>query len=64
MPWYGYEHNIKNNSNQPYWESEFYGLEADLRNPKNKTAKEDIFNHFKLDPNASYYDNWIRHISI
>ena len=55
---------IKKNSNQPYWDSGFYGLEVDLRNPKNKTAKEDIFNHFKLDPNASYYDNLIRHISI
>ncbi|MDO6814067.1 immunity 26/phosphotriesterase HocA family protein [Tenacibaculum soleae] len=51
------ENCIKINSNQPYWESEYYELEADLRNPKNKSAKKDIFEFFNLNPNGTYYEN-------
>jgi len=54
------ENCIKLNSNQPYWESEFYELEADLRNPKNKSAKKDIFEFFNLNPNGTYYENFIK----
>ena len=52
------EYCIKTSSNQPYWESEFYELEADLRNPKNKSDKKDIFEFFKLNPNGTYYENF------
>ncbi|WP_422105097.1 immunity 26/phosphotriesterase HocA family protein [Winogradskyella sp.] len=48
---------ISINSNQPYWESEFYNREADLRNPKNKSAKDEIFEFFNLNSNESYFDN-------
>ena len=52
------EHCIKTNSNQPYWESAIYELEADLRNPKNKSVKKDIFEFFNLNPNKTYYENF------
>ncbi|XLS28090.1 immunity 26/phosphotriesterase HocA family protein [Flavobacteriaceae bacterium M23B6Z8] len=48
---------IETNSNQPYWESEFYEIETDLRNPNNKSIKEEIFAFFNLDPNVSYSEN-------
>lgn len=51
------ENCIKTNSNQPYWESEFYELEADLRNPKNQAVKDEIFEYFKLNSNGTYYEN-------
>lgn len=50
---------IKTQSNQPYWESEFYELESDLRNPKNKKVKDEIFKYFNLNPYATYHENLI-----
>lgn len=51
------ENCIKTNSNQPYWESEYYELKSDLRNPKNKSVKDEIFEYFNLDSNGTYFEN-------
>ena len=51
------ENAIRLNSNQPYWDSNKFNIESDLRNPKHKKAKEEIFEHFHLDPNGTYYQN-------
>ncbi|QYA26909.1 hypothetical protein G3I01_15860 [Gramella sp. MT6] len=51
------ENSIRLNSNDPYWESNHYNIESDLRNPKNKKPKKEIFEHFGLDPTGTYYEN-------
>jgi len=49
---------IKNNSNEYYWNSEtFYVYKNDLRNPKNKEYKNQIFKEFGLNPKLEYYEN-------
>ena len=48
---------IQTNSNEPYWDFDFYGLESDLRNTKNKKVKDEIFEFFGLNPNATYFEN-------
>lgn len=44
-------------SNQPYWAANYYGRDYDLRNPKNKDIKKEIFKHFGLDAEKSYAEN-------
>ena len=51
------EHCIQTNCNEPYWNSDFYELESDLRNTKNKKVKDEIFEFFGMDPNATYFEN-------
>lgn len=35
---------IQEKSNQPYWAQDLYGMKDDLRNPKNRSAYEEILN--------------------
>ncbi len=45
-------------SNNPYWlDTENYGCKYDLRNPLNKSIKEEVFKVFGLDPDGSYVEN-------
>lgn len=48
---------INNNSNEPYWNDGNYQREDDLRNPKNKAIKKEIFNYFRLDSEKTYSEN-------
>ena len=48
---------ISENSNQQYWNEEFYGRDTDLRNPVNAEIKKEIFAFFGLDSNKSYSEN-------
>ena len=45
---------IEVQSNLPYWNSDIYRVNYDLRNPKNEAIKREIFNHFNLDTNCNY----------
>lgn len=51
------EDSIASNSNQPYWEADYYERKSDLRNPKNELAKKEIFEFFILKSDKSYYEN-------
>lgn len=44
-------------SNDPYWASDSFYIKYDLRNPKNKQIKTEIFNAFGLDADKSYEEN-------
>jgi len=48
---------MKESANTPYWNSEYYEVKTDLRNPKNTEIKREIFKYFKLDPDKSYEAN-------
>jgi len=48
---------IAENSNEPYWNDKIYLREDDLRNPKNKAVKKEIFDFFGLDSEKSYSEN-------
>lgn len=48
---------ISENSNQSYWNEEFYGRDTDLRNPMNMEIKKEIFDFFELDSSKSYSEN-------
>ncbi|MCC9018746.1 immunity 26/phosphotriesterase HocA family protein [Flavobacterium lipolyticum] len=48
---------ISENSNQSYWNEEFYGRDTDLRNPINREIKKEIFDFFELDSNKLYSEN-------
>ena len=48
---------ITENSNQSYWNEEFYGRDTDLRNPMNMGIKKEIFDFFELDSSKSYSEN-------
>ncbi|MDR2284256.1 MAG: immunity 26/phosphotriesterase HocA family protein [Sphingobacterium sp.] len=51
---------IGDNSNNPYWlDTENYASKYDLRNPLNKSIKEEVFKVFGLDPDGSYADNLV-----
>lgn len=50
------EESIASNSNQLYWEVEYYERKSDFRNPKNKVAKNDIFKFFNSNHDKSYYE--------
>jgi len=47
---------IKNNGEYNY-SSTHYKIDWDLRNPKNKSIRDDIFKKFGLNPNLSYEEN-------
>ena len=55
------EKSIKERSNNPYWVDNNYKREYDLRNPKNKEIKNEIFDFFGLDANKSYCDNLMKY---
>ena len=48
---------IDKNSNEPYWNDKIYQRENDLRNPKNKLIKKEIFDYFRLNSEKSYSEN-------
>lgn len=48
---------IAENSNKPYWNDKTYQREDDLRNPKNKAIKKEIFDYFGLDSEKTYSEN-------
>ncbi|RBW62493.1 hypothetical protein DS884_02515 [Tenacibaculum sp. E3R01] len=48
---------IAENSNEPYWNDKTYQREDDLRNPKNKAIKKEIFDYFGLDAEKSYSED-------
>lgn len=48
---------IAENSNEPYWNDKTYQREDDLRNPKNKAIKKEIFAYFGLNAEKSYSEN-------
>jgi len=51
------ENCIKEKSNIPYWNSEYYKVKTDLRNPINREINREIFQFFKLDPDKNYEEN-------
>jgi hypothetical protein len=50
---------IKNNGIFEFNEKTNYTAKRDLRNPKNKSIKEELFKVFGLDINKTYYENSI-----
>ena len=48
---------IKNGGKFDFKNSEHYLAKWDLRNPNNKTVKDEIFKAFGLDPNSNYLEN-------
>lgn len=50
---------IAEKSNAPFWDSGYYALKNDLRNPANIDIKREIFNFFGLDADKSYEENLI-----
>ncbi len=48
---------IAKGTNDPYWNDDYFEREYDLRNPKNKKIKTEIFKHFGLDADKTYYEN-------
>ena len=48
---------VNNNGIFDFKNASYYGAQWDLRNPKNKEIKDEIFNVFGLDPNKNYYEN-------
>jgi hypothetical protein len=48
---------IAENSNEPYWNDKIYQREDDLRNPKNKVIKKEVFDFFGLNSEKSYSEN-------
>ncbi len=48
---------IQQNSVDPYWQQDLYGIDTDLRNPANADIRRDIFKHFGLNPDLTYADN-------
>jgi hypothetical protein len=48
---------IAENSNEPYWNDKIYQREDDLRNPKNKGIKKEVFDFFELNYEKSYSEN-------
>jgi hypothetical protein len=48
---------INENSNEPYWNDKIYQREDDLRNPKNKLIKKEVFNYFGLNSEKPYSQN-------
>ena len=51
------ERAIAENSNEPFWNDKTYQREDDLRNPKNKAIKKEIFDYFGLDAEKTYSEN-------
>ncbi|MFN8296583.1 MAG: immunity 26/phosphotriesterase HocA family protein [Chitinophagales bacterium] len=49
---------IKESSNHPFWETNGYFVRFDLRNPFNHEIKKEIFDHFGLNPDAEYSENF------
>lgn len=54
---YNLEQCINQKSNDPFWNSGFYFVKKDLRNPINIDIKREIFKFFGLDADKSYADN-------
>jgi hypothetical protein len=54
---------IVEKSNNPYWNSEYYKVKNDLRNPKNIEIKREIFKFFGLDADKSYAENLALQVS-
>ncbi|WP_187263602.1 immunity 26/phosphotriesterase HocA family protein [Pontibacter beigongshangensis] len=48
---------IENEGKFDFESSEHYLAKWDLRNPKNKAVKDEIFKAFSLDPNSNYLEN-------
>jgi hypothetical protein len=48
---------IENNNVHDFSKSTHYKASWDLRNPKNKEIKNELFKEFGLDPNRGYHDN-------
>ena len=48
---------IQQNSVDPYWQQDYYGIDTDLRNPANANIRRDIFKHFGLNPDLTYAEN-------
>lgn len=48
---------IAENSNDPFWNSDYYSRKRDLRNPQNIEIKREIFRFFKLDADKNYEEN-------
>ncbi|QWX85255.1 immunity 26/phosphotriesterase HocA family protein [Cellulophaga sp. HaHaR_3_176] len=58
------EDSIQDNSNKPFWESTcFFMTRWDLRNPKNKKTREELFKVFNINPILEYNKNLKTHIS-
>ncbi len=51
------ERAIAENSNEPFWNDKTYQREDDLRNPKNKAIKKEIFDYFGLNAEKTYSEN-------
>lgn len=48
---------ILENSNASFWNDKIYQRQDDLRNPKNKAIKKEVFDFFRLDSEKSYSEN-------
>ena len=48
---------IYNNGVYDFDNARYYKAKWDLRNPKNKEIKDEIFKVFRLDPSKNYYEN-------
>ncbi len=50
--------NLDEATNDKYWSQKIWYKFEDLRNPRNKEARDEILTYFGLDPKATYGENF------